>query len=188
MKAALTIWEKRISPVFDSAQMLLVAEIKNKEVINKQHEKFNPEMPSRLTNMLIGLNVDVLICGAISEIPANAIEACGIKLIPFIAGNVNEVLDTYAKGLQLEPAYLMPGCGKNCQRQEKGHNRRNKRRKEVIMPKKDGTGPQGKGQGTGKGMGKCNTSKGGKRSGQANAGRKGTGSSKGGGQGRGAQK
>ncbi len=119
MKAALKIWENRISPVFDSAQMLLVSEIKNEKVINTQHERFNPETPSRLANILNSLNVNVPICGAISEIPANAIEACGIKLIPFIAGTVDEVLDTYAKGLQLAPTYLMPGCGRKRCRQDK---------------------------------------------------------------------
>ncbi len=185
MKAALTIWEDRVSPVFDSAHMLLVAEIKNAKIVSTQHERFNPEMPTRLAEMLNGLDVPVLICGAISEIPANVIEAYGIKLIPFIAGNVDEVLDSYAKGIKLAPDFLMPGCGRNCRRQRRKHPAGYVPQKEDMMPKENGTGPKGQGPGTGKGRGKCNPGKRGKGSGQGKAGNRGTGSGKGVGQGRG---
>lgn len=110
MKTALTVWENRISPVFDSAHMLLVVEIKNEKIISRRHEPFNPERPLRLTDRLHELEVAVLICGAISEMPAKMIDACDIKLIPFIAGNTDEVLEYYAKGLPLIPMFLMPGC------------------------------------------------------------------------------
>ncbi len=50
MKAALTAWEKRISPVFDSAHTLLIAEIENGEVRDKHYEPFDPNFPWRLAN------------------------------------------------------------------------------------------------------------------------------------------
>ena len=40
MKVALTAWGDRISPVFDSAHTLLIAEIKNKQIISKHYESF----------------------------------------------------------------------------------------------------------------------------------------------------
>ncbi len=43
MKIALTVWGNRISPVFDSAQTLLVAQIKNDKVIKKSYERFDSD-------------------------------------------------------------------------------------------------------------------------------------------------
>ncbi len=164
MKVALTIWEDRISPVFDSANMLLIAEIEDIQIIQKRYEPFYPERPLRLAKMLKSQNVNVLICGAVSQMPATKIETSGIKLIPFITGNADEVLTSYAKN-SLIPGYLMPGCKKGYQclgTQKKGVKN---------MPGRDGTGPKGNRQG--KGMGNCPNPKSQKGS------RKGQGQSKG---------
>ncbi len=117
MKTALTVWENRISPVFDAAQMLLIAEIDNTKIINKRHEPFDPEIPLRFIDRLLEIDVAVLICGAISEIPANMIEARAITLIPFISGNAEDVLEHYAQGLPIIPAFLMPGCNRKRKKQ-----------------------------------------------------------------------
>ncbi len=119
MKVALTVWGKRISPVFDSAQMLLISEIENSKVINRTYKTFNPESSHQLAGLLNKQKVSVLICGAISEVPANLIEACGIKLIPFISGTVDDILQSYAQSNSILPTYLMPGCRRNRQRHSK---------------------------------------------------------------------
>jgi predicted Fe-Mo cluster-binding NifX family protein len=156
MKVALTAWDDRISPVFDSAKKLLIAEIKEAKVINKHYESFNTERTFQLVTVLNNLGIDVLICGAISETPSNIIEAGGIKLIPFIGGNIEQVLDSYAKGLQIVPTFLMPGCRCTQGRKRKGRRSFSFQQKEVSkMPRGDGTGPEGKGAGTGRGRGGC---------------------------------
>ena len=111
MKTALTVWENRISPVFDSACKFLLVDIENKAVISRHSEKFYSETPSHRAKRLFDLGIMVLICGAISESPANMIEAHGIKLIPFITGSVDDVLNAYIKGNLTTPIFLMPGCG-----------------------------------------------------------------------------
>jgi predicted Fe-Mo cluster-binding NifX family protein len=189
MKTALTVWENRISPVFDSGHMLLIAEIENSEIINKQYEPFNPDTPSRFLNKLLDLDVKVLICGAISEVPATIIEAGGIKLFPFIAGYADEVLESYAKGKQNLPAFLMPGCSqpgrgrKRHGRGKKGNVRIGRERGVSIMPRKDGTGP--KGQGAGKDVKGSNAGKGCRGAGQGKGGGRGGAKGSNPGQGRG---
>lgn len=148
MKVALTVWGKRISPVFDSAQMLLISEIENSKVIKRKYTTFNPELSEHLAGLLNQQNVSVLICGAISEAPANIIETCGIKLIPFISGSAEDVLQLYAQSNSIIPSYLMPGCNHKCKRQLKN--------KGGFMPGKNGTGQKGKGRGKGRGMSKKN--------------------------------
>jgi len=186
MKMALTVWENRISPVFDAARMLLVVEIENTKIISRRYEPFYPELPTRLAVKLADMNVSVLICGAISEMPANILEASGIKLIPFITGDAHEVIDAYVKDIPCMPAFLMPGCSHKRHRHAgkgKKHDARFAHGREVAhMPRGDGTGPQGQGTGTGKGQGGDKTGKGRRGSG-TNSGRR-SGKGQGRGQGR----
>jgi predicted Fe-Mo cluster-binding NifX family protein len=110
MKVAITVWEDRISPVFDASRHLLIAEIEDARVTRRSFVLFNPERPSHLVKTLTELDVPVLICGAVSQAPADMIVAGGITMIPFIAGEVDRVLDVYAKGRSLAPTFVMPGC------------------------------------------------------------------------------
>ncbi|BBO67640.1 hypothetical protein DSCA_15700 [Desulfosarcina alkanivorans] len=110
MKVAVTVWEDRISPVFDASRHLLIAEIEDARITRRSFVLFNPERPSHLAKTLTELDVPVLICGAVSQVPANMIVAGGITMIPFITGEVDRVLDVYAKGGSLAPAFVMPGC------------------------------------------------------------------------------
>lgn len=110
MKVAVTVWDNRISPVFDASSRLLIAEIENNRVTKQSVVIFDPKLPSNLTLTLARLDVPVLICGAVSQVPATIIAANGITLIPFIAGEVDRVLEVYAKGNSLVPIFTMPGC------------------------------------------------------------------------------
>ncbi len=110
MRVAVTVWEKRISPVFDASRHLLIAEVENGRIKDRTTIIFDPALPTTLALTLSELKVPVLICGAVSQVPANIIVASGITLIPFIAGEVDRVLAAYAGGNSLAPAFAMPGC------------------------------------------------------------------------------
>jgi len=43
-------------------------------------------------------NVDILVCGAISNLYARMIEGQGIELIAFISGNFRDVFNAYLNG------------------------------------------------------------------------------------------
>ncbi|MFA6009097.1 MAG: NifB/NifX family molybdenum-iron cluster-binding protein [Desulfobacteraceae bacterium] len=108
---ALTVWENRISPVFDVAHDLMIVRIDNGKVADKRYVSFDPDRLSTLIATLEDQKVECLICGAISEMPARMIVDSGIHLIPFISGNLNQVLGYFAKGEPIVPFFLMPGCG-----------------------------------------------------------------------------
>jgi len=111
MKTALTIWENRISPVFDSAQNFLIADIQNNTVIGRHYEIIAYESPVLKVVKLHELGVGMLICGAISREPANLIHAYGIQMIPFVSGNFSQVLNAFLEGNLNAARYRMPGCG-----------------------------------------------------------------------------
>ncbi len=112
MKIAITVWGNRISPVFDSAQTLLVAEIRQKKVVNRQIELFQAGVFSRFIELLTELKIEVLICGALSDESAAMLAANEIEVIPFITGKAEVVLSLYVKGMDLAD-FTMPGCPRN---------------------------------------------------------------------------
>jgi predicted Fe-Mo cluster-binding NifX family protein len=99
-----------VSPVFDTASRLVVVEIgKEREIARFEtdiSEYFLPSKSMRLT----GLGIDTLICGAISRPLAAMITTAGIKLIPWIAGQVDEVLQAFLSNTLFDPRFIMPGC------------------------------------------------------------------------------
>lgn len=121
MKIAITVWGKRISPVFDAARTLLVVGIEENQVRGREQLQLWPGQIRDSVRLLSTSGVEVLICGAISEGIAEQIEASGIRLIPFIAGRADQILEWYAKGLSITE-YRMPGCG--CHQNGRGRGRR----------------------------------------------------------------
>ena len=120
MKIALAVWKNRISPVFDSARALIVAEVENETINNRKYIHIQTHMPHNRAVELFELGVNVLICGAISRIYEKMIELQGIKVIPFIAGNVNQVIESYLKGKLNSRNFRMPGCGNMCRKRFRG--------------------------------------------------------------------
>ena len=110
MNVGITAWGNRISPVFDSAKTLLVAEIKDSQVVDIQVRSIQPLMFDRFLSLLEGLGVEVLICGALCRGHAARLAASNIQLISFITGEVESVLEHYAAEKVLDQ-FVMPGCG-----------------------------------------------------------------------------
>jgi len=111
MTVAFAVWEDRISPVFDASGTLLLAEIEAGQVTGRRQEPIRGNLPIEKVVRLKALGVQTLICGAVSRPLADMIAAEGIRLVPFVAGTVDEVIAAYARGLLPGPAFAMPGCG-----------------------------------------------------------------------------
>jgi len=120
MTIAITIWETRISPVFDSARNLLVVETDGAEMTGKKVVMFDSHLFDRFLMQLLELEVRVFICGALCEGPARILEAHGIEVISFLTGEAEEVLHWYLQGRDLE-RFSLPGClGGMCRRRWEG--------------------------------------------------------------------
>ncbi|MBU1566095.1 MAG: hypothetical protein KJ630_10750 [Proteobacteria bacterium] len=112
-RVAITVWGNRISPVFDSARTLLIAEIKDNALVRTSYSSFNFDRPLELLRILRAEEVGSIVCGAISKGPANMLLGAGFKLHSFIAGDIHQVLEALIKGDPLGEDFKMPGCGKN---------------------------------------------------------------------------
>jgi len=113
VKIAVTVWGNRISPVFDSARTLLIADIKNGCICKKNYQKFDPHHLNIMLTDFLQHQISTLICGAISTRPADVIVENRIKLISFVMGNALEFLESFAGKNTIDRSFIMPGCLRN---------------------------------------------------------------------------
>ncbi|HOD95196.1 MAG TPA: NifB/NifX family molybdenum-iron cluster-binding protein [Candidatus Hydrogenedentes bacterium] len=111
MKIALTVREQRISPVLDTARTFLVVELQQGVVVSRQEKEIAGGTVQNLLSQLEALGVRQLVCGAVSRRFADWLSAAGIQLIPFISGDVEEILAAVLAGTVCSGAFAMPGCG-----------------------------------------------------------------------------
>ena len=108
MKAAITEWQGRVAPVFDVAGTVLM--------IKTDIEELQDSVPLPTGNprskiaFLKEQGVGVLICGAITRRMREYAEELGIRINPFISGEIDEVWDAWRNGRLDEACYSMPGC------------------------------------------------------------------------------
>jgi predicted Fe-Mo cluster-binding NifX family protein len=110
MKVAIPHWQGRVSPVFDVATQLLIAEIEDGEVVERYTLGLNASDLHARARQVAELGVDVLICGAISWPLELALANTGVDVVPQTCGQVEDILATFLAGRLGQNAFLMPGC------------------------------------------------------------------------------
>lgn len=110
MNLAIPVWQSRISPVFDTAERLLLVDVEDGAEISRMEYPLAGLAPSQRAKRLAELNVNVLLCGAISRPLASMLGKSGVQIVPWISGEVNDVVPRYLNGQPLDGRFLMPGC------------------------------------------------------------------------------
>ncbi len=54
--------------------------------------------------------VEVLICGAVSHAFETALISAGIRVLPFMCGDLEAVIGAFLQGKLTDGRFLMPGC------------------------------------------------------------------------------
>lgn len=104
------VWEQRISPVFDTARSLMIFDSSSDAELKSMVIPFGECGFFRRIEILTEHDVKLLICGAISRVMLDHLLRNRIQVIPWITGDVNEVLAAYEQGLLSHPRFMMPGC------------------------------------------------------------------------------
>lgn len=97
MRVAFTVFGSTISPLFDAARRLVVAEVGNGTAQLQGEEEIGSLGLAQRMALLTRLRVKVLACGAISEFSHSALLQRGIVVYPWVSGEVQEVLGILAK-------------------------------------------------------------------------------------------
>ena len=109
MNIAFPVWQERVSPLFDSAANLLVAESSRGQLVKQEIISVGSLSLFQRISLLEKLHIDILICGGITRPILENIRNKNIKVIPFVCGNVNELLAAFLTGRDIEHSFAMPG-------------------------------------------------------------------------------
>ena len=179
MKTAFAYWDDRIAPVFDIARRIHVVEAESGRILSETGEVLAEDLPAPKAHRLVELGVGTLVCGAISRPFHEMVAAYGIRVIPFVAGDLSEVIQAWLGGNLERDTFAMPGCsgrgrgrrsgmpgtGKDEYRlkekrrggmrpgggEDQGREGGSSGKENTTMPRGDGTGPKGLGGGKGQG-------------------------------------
>ena len=110
LRIALSTWNGRISPVFDVAQKLLLVDVAGGREVARTVIEMNEQAFALRAAKVRELGANVLLCGAISRALAALVDSSGVKLVAFLAGEVEDVLGAYLAGKLPAPEFMMPGC------------------------------------------------------------------------------
>ena len=110
MKAAFSIWDNRIAPVFDVARHILIVEAKSGNVLSETPDILPEYMSVRKAVCLSELGIDILICGAISRPLRDIVASYDIRVISFVAGDLRQVMDAWLSRSGDIRLFAMPGC------------------------------------------------------------------------------
>ncbi len=159
-RAAFAAWQERIAPVFDVARHLLLVDVAAGAIVTQARAEFTDASPAVRALRLSEWGVDDLVCGAISRPLAVMVSGQGIRLIPFVTGPLDEVVQAWLRGGLAGERFTMPGC---CGRPRGRGRRRAENSAEESMMNMKGRGGGGGGAGGGGGGGGRGAGGGGRR-------------------------
>jgi len=149
IKAAFAHWDHRIAPVFDIARQIHIVAVEPGRTAAEAEGVLADDLPLQKVIRLAELGVGTLVCGAISRPLRAMVAAYGIRVIPFVSGELSEVIQAWLRGGLDGGEFAMPGC---CGR---GRGRRgiNSINQEGYFMNGRGRGGMGSGDGRGQGRG-----------------------------------
>jgi predicted Fe-Mo cluster-binding NifX family protein len=108
MRIAIGACEEEVATVLDAADELTIIEAIPKG--KKSEVRMNVGRGNILPALLKSLQINVLICGAISQPLESAFLRAGIIVHSFVRGRVDEVMAAFKNGKLEENPFIMPGC------------------------------------------------------------------------------
>ena len=148
MKTAFSVWNNRIAPVFDVTRQVRLVEVADGRIVHEDNESLPENLPAGKAIRLTELGVGTLVCGAISRPLQEMVAAYGIRVVPFVAGDLCEVIQAWISGGLDGDTFVMPGCFGGGRHRHSGNI---DQEEYLINGKKRGGMGSGGGQGQGRG-------------------------------------
>lgn len=127
MIVALPICEKRISPIFDTAEKILVFDIRNGKIKDRHEINLDETFLPRRARILADHGIDLLICCGISKAMRSFLTARNIDVINGVIGETELVINAFLTRCLDNERFRMPGC-RRCGR--RGRNFKGRKRTE----------------------------------------------------------
>ena len=99
LRIAIPVWHGRVSPVFDEANSLLVISVDQSRIVRRELYLLGTGSMSRIRR-LQGMNVDVLMCDAVTRELSSALQASGIRVLSQVSGPADEALEAFVDSIR----------------------------------------------------------------------------------------
>ncbi len=109
-RTAFSLWNERIAPVFDVARNLWIVDASEGRITGQTGRRFSTDDPDERALRLTTLQVDQLVCGAITRRSFEALADKGLKVISFVAGDLDQVIQAWLSDRLKDGELAMPGC------------------------------------------------------------------------------
>lgn len=167
MKIAIPAFHSKVSPRFDTAQELVLLEVIDGNVINRERQPLQAYSAAGKIKKLLEEDVDTLICGGIDRLSRQQIGLNRIEVYSWVTGEINDAVSCFLRN-GLNSGTILGSNGKKegrWQFRQRGFLRNvlqksaHRISEEVsLLPESNqdrvGRGKRGPGQGCGKGKGK----------------------------------
>jgi len=109
-RVAFSLWNERIAPVFDVARQIWIVDAADAKVLGQTGRRFSTDDPHERALRLVTLQVEQLVCGAITRGSYDALADKGIQVFSFVAGDLEQVLQAWLTDRLKDGQLAMPGC------------------------------------------------------------------------------
>ncbi len=124
MLVGIPIFQDRIAPRLDCASQMLLLQIENGQVQTKRYVNLVWQNPLLTVNQIREMGVELIICGAVPCFLARMFMYHGIRLIPWVRGEWQEVLGAFLEGkLASTHPWVCPGRHRHGWKKGKGRRR-----------------------------------------------------------------
>ncbi len=119
MRLALPEHKGRIAPVFDCCKRLLVVDRRSDRDIVLQSQDWSTLARAARPSGLRELRIHTLLCGGISCCMEGMVCRQDIKVIPWLSGDIKDILNAFRNQRIEDPRFMMPGRAR-CRRRRRG--------------------------------------------------------------------
>jgi predicted Fe-Mo cluster-binding NifX family protein len=110
VKLAITVWNERIAPVFDSAGRAVILEVCRRSVKERYEVDLVRQNTAAKIAELRKEGVGLIICGALSREAEAMILEQEMLVLPFVAGSLDAVIKAWIERQLNNDDFSMPGC------------------------------------------------------------------------------
>jgi predicted Fe-Mo cluster-binding NifX family protein len=106
---AITVLSGRISPLFDVSQRVLLFVVSDGRVLERSELPLPNGSGAAKLEALRDRQAHTILCGAVSREIEERAAAMGLRMVPFLAGEIEEVLEAYLRNGLPSERLTMPG-------------------------------------------------------------------------------
>jgi predicted Fe-Mo cluster-binding NifX family protein len=97
-KVAIPRFGEAVAPCFEYSATITIFTIRGSQVVDQTDFRLTSREPVDRVRLLRDQKVQTLICGGVRERFEYLVLACGIRVISWVSGNVDELLGLYLEG------------------------------------------------------------------------------------------